>query len=116
MQMQMPPVKTHTFNGRVYKIVIDGPMDGQCTQYKPEYEIWIMAPLEERKGLITAIHEALHACDWRANEARVDQISTEIGSFLWRLGYRRENVRLKRRKPTKKPRRFDVGGAHGPGG
>ena len=81
-------VRTHTFNGRVYKIIVYPPIDGQCTQYKPEHELWIMAPLKTKNGLITAIHEALHAENWTAKEETVDRGSKEIGAFWWRLGYR----------------------------
>ena len=83
-------VKTHTFNGRRYKIDIDK-IDGYCEQYvinENSRSLVILADLKTRKGLITAIHEALHASDWRQSEEAVDRVSKEIGSFLWRLGYR----------------------------
>ena len=87
-EASMKHVKTHTFNGRKYKIRIKPPLDGLCSTYKNERELIIMASLQKRGGIITAIHEALHAENWKADEEIVDRISTEIGSFLWRLGYR----------------------------
>ena len=85
---KMKPVKTHTFNGRKYKIIVSPPLDGQCTTYKSERELWIMESLKTRNGLITAIHESLHAENWAAKEETVVRVSSEIGDFLWRLGYR----------------------------
>ena len=85
-------VKTATFNSRVYKIDIDpdGTV-GMCDQFDPQ-DRWlhIFTDLNTKKGIITTIHEALHAEDWKESEERIDQISEDIGRFLWRLGYRAE--------------------------
>ena len=84
-------VKTHTFNGRKYAIDIDQ-LDGFCEQYKitPEdRRIFILTKPNTRSELITIIHECLHAENWAATESVVDRVSTELGSFLWRLGYRK---------------------------
>ena len=83
-------VKTATFNGRKYKIDIepDG-LDGNCDQYAcNERYFSIYTDLNKQTGLITAIHEGLHACKWDASESSVDTASKDIGRFLWRLGYR----------------------------
>ncbi len=85
----MKPVKTHTFHGRRYYITTE-PLCGSCTTYKRENELFIQADLNKRVGLITAIHECLHAENWAASEEVVERVSAEIGSFLWRLGYRRK--------------------------
>lgn len=86
----MKHVRTHTFNGRKYKIEI-GPLDGCCDQYKcNERYIQIFADLKTKDGLITAIHESLHAENWAASEEVVERVSSEIGSFLWRLGWRKK--------------------------
>ena len=86
-------VKTATFNGRKYKIdLCEEPLDGYCDQYKlseSQRTLCIWTPLDKRNGLITAIHEALHASDWHASEETVDRISNDMGRSLWRLGYRR---------------------------
>jgi hypothetical protein len=84
----MKPVKTHTFNGRRYKIVVKPPLDGLCSQYKNERELIIMESLRTKNGLITALHEGLHAENWAAKEEVVDRVSKELGTFLWRLGFR----------------------------
>ena len=84
-------VKTHTFNGRKYKIEVDPDgANGVCDQYSPKDRyLQIFTDLDRRKGLITAIHEALHAESWTKSEKIVDRVSREIGMFLWNLGYRR---------------------------
>ena len=84
----MRPVRTHTFNGRKYKIIVSPPIDGLCTTYKPERELWIMESLRTKNGLVTALHESLHAEKWTADEDTVKRVSNEIGDFLWRMGYR----------------------------
>ena len=88
----MKPVKTHTFNKRKYTIDI-GKFEGSCDQYKcSDHYLSILADLDTQKGLITAIHEALHACKWTASEDSVDTTSNDIGRFLWRLGFRIKEI------------------------
>jgi hypothetical protein len=89
--LQMKPVKTHTFNGKRHHIYVDEPPLGICfnsVEGKSNNEIYIMTSLKDKWGLITAIHESLHAEKWSAHEETVDRTSKEIGNFLWRLGYR----------------------------
>lgn len=87
----MKPIKTHTFNGRKYKIDLLGPVDGLTDTFNlDDRHLAILADLKTKQGLITVIHESLHACNWRATEDVVDRVSTEIGGFLWRLGYRKK--------------------------
>ena len=81
-------MKTHIFNRKKYRITLAPPLDGLCTASQPVAEIFLFANLSTKKGLITAIHEGLHASDWDMDEKKVDRISEEIGTFLWRLGYR----------------------------
>lgn len=89
----MKPVRTHTFNGRKYTIIAEK-LDGYCDQFDLTAEnartLIILPDLNTRKGLITAIHEALHAEDWTVTEEPIERVSKEIGDFLWRLGYRIE--------------------------
>lgn len=88
----MKPVRTATFNGRKYKIDCDTGVDGWCDQYGlNERYIHIHKPLNTKDGLVTAIHEMLHASNWSKSEKDVDRISIEIGRTLWRLGYRCKN-------------------------
>ena len=90
---QMKPVRTQVFNGRKYSIYIRQPVDGMTDTYSLNSqngrEINIFVDITTKNGLVTLIHEALHAENWAAGEEVVDRVSTEIGSFLWRLGYRR---------------------------
>lgn len=85
-------VKTATFNGRKYRITMDGRLDGWCDQYKlDDRHIVIAATQHTQNELITIIHESLHASNWCKSEEAVDRTSTEIGRLLWRLGYRRNH-------------------------
>ena len=84
-------VRTHTFNGRKYKIEMSGNLDGWCDQYKMgdnQRYITIMAKEGTRNELETIVHESLHACNWRASEQSVEMTAHDIARFLWRLGYR----------------------------
>jgi len=81
-------VKTAQFNGRRYNISVVPAPDGDCSQYKPERELNIYADLRTRNGLITTLHESLHASRWSETEEVVDRVSKDIGRLLWRLGYR----------------------------
>ena len=87
----MRKVKTHKFNGRRYNIFF-GQIDGCCDQYhisEKDREIAILAAPFTKEELITIVHESLHASNWAATEEVVDRVSTEVGSLLWRLNYRR---------------------------
>lgn len=84
----MKEIKTHTFDGKQYRIIL-GDLDGNCDT--DDY-LWLIIErdLSKRIGLETAIHEALHACDWSTKEDKVEIIAHDIARFLWRLGFRRE--------------------------
>lgn len=81
-------IRTAKFNGRIYKIFVREPVDGTCAVYKLERAIDLFTPLNTQVGLITAIHEALHAENWAKSEGTIDRVSIEMGRYLWRLGYR----------------------------
>lgn len=85
----MSEVKTHTFNGLKYHIILDS-LDGNCDT---DTKFWLIVErdLNKRVGLETAIHEALHACSWSTSEEKVTKVAYDIARFLWRLGYRRED-------------------------
>lgn len=83
-------VKTHKFNGIKYDIDFCGPIDGNCDYPKGQRpSIRILCNPESKNGLITLIHESLHAENWAITEEVVDRVSTEIGNLLWKLGYRK---------------------------
>lgn len=79
-------IKTHTFNGRKYHIVIEN-LDGY-TDTDNYYWLIVRRDLDKLVGLETVIHEALHACSWKAKEENVTISAKDIARFLWRLGYR----------------------------
>lgn len=88
MYENLTAVRTATINGRRYQVDVEQ-IDGWCDQYAcNERFIHLIAPLNTQKGLITAIHEALHASNWAKSETTVDRTSKDIGRLLWRLGYR----------------------------
>ena len=82
-------VKTQTFNGRRYKIVHLGNVDGFCDTKPTMDELVNCCKKGTQNELITWIHEAMHAGNWDKHEETVDRSSKEIGRLLWRLGYRR---------------------------
>ena len=86
-------VKTHTLNGRRYKIEFWPDTDGIIDLYainENDRAISIFAKPKTKAELITILHECLHAENWHTTEATVDRVSKEISSLLWRLGYRRK--------------------------
>lgn len=84
----MRKVRTATFNGIKYEIVI-GKVDGAADKYGG-YSLLVNGNLDTQKDLITLIHEAMHAGNWDKHEETIDRSSKEIGRLLWRLGYRRK--------------------------
>ena len=86
----MRPVRTHTFNGiRYYIYVIPEGVSGLC-ENKPDKKrgIWILEDIRTKNGMITVIHESIHASQPSLSEELVDRMSTEIGCLMWRMGYR----------------------------
>ena len=82
-------VKTATFNKVQYEIDVCGPIDGFCNSPRgSDPVVRICTDLKTRKGLITVLHESLHAEGWAKSEEVVDRTSREIGALLWRLGFR----------------------------
>jgi hypothetical protein len=87
----MSTVHTATFNGVRYTIDTD-PIDGCCSPPKPgdrDPILRVCRPLNTMKGIETACHEALHACNFDKKEETVARTARDVGRFLWRLGYRR---------------------------
>ena len=80
------PIRTHTFCGRQYRIIIDE-LDGNADT-DDYYWLIIERDLKKKVGLETAIHESLHACCWSASEEKVTETAKDIARFLWRLNYR----------------------------
>ena len=86
----MRPVKTHTFNKVKYDIDMCGPIDGSCDYPRSSRpSMRITAKPFTKNELITILHECGHAEDWSKSEEIIDRIAAEMGTFMWRLGYRR---------------------------
>lgn len=84
--MKKKKVKTHTFDGVRYEILI-GNFDGAADTHGT-YSLLINGDTNTQKGLITLIHEAMHAGNWDKHEETIERSSKEIGRLLWRLGWR----------------------------
>ena len=87
----MKKVRTHKFNGVVYDIDLDTECAGYCENPVPKGPptLFVGQPIDTKQGLIYLLHEALHASCYATSEDKVDQASQDIGSFLWRLGFRK---------------------------
>lgn len=99
--MQKNRIRTHSFNGVRYQVRADSPIDGWCDPpHKPEKKdfpsIWLPIGLPSgnsrraKNGLISLIHECLHASNYNTHENTVEHVSKDMGRLLWRLGYRRQ--------------------------
>lgn len=93
-------VHTHRFNGIRYHIEVDNRYIGWCDKpKKPDPKEYPAIRLPNglpkgnrrgaRDGLVTLIHECLHAERYSDYENVVDRVAGDIGRLLWRLGYRR---------------------------
>ena len=81
----------HKFNGIVYDI---DPVEAEAYCVSPNGgvpQILFAGGIKSTKAsLITQVHEALHACKWGMPEDDVDRAASDIGSFLWKIGWRLE--------------------------
>jgi hypothetical protein len=80
----------HTFNGVVYRVDLE-PFLAACDQ--PDRsdcpEIHFPNGIRNTKtSLILVVHESIHASNWGLPEETVHRMGQEIGSLLWKLGYR----------------------------
>ena len=91
-------VKTHTFRGKQYRILLDVPRetlgddrvgDTDAPRFAKR-ELRILKGAKDLMLLDTLIHESLHACAWDLDEEAVGETATDIARLLWRLGYRRK--------------------------
>lgn len=84
---------THTFLGKRY-IICYGQCDSPDTINKT---ITVPTTGETLLDLHTIIHESLHACDWGAEEDKVEEVSEKVAKEVWDEGYRKSN-RTKNKK------------------
>lgn len=47
--------------------------------------IWLDTSCGQYERLVTAIHEALHACHWDLDEQAIDETAVDVARFLTRL-------------------------------
>ena len=82
----MKPVRTATFDGIVYEIIVQE-LDGLVSG-KGDRVVLINRNLDTRVGLTTLLHECLHASGWAKSEKVVERTAREAANLLWRLGVR----------------------------
>jgi len=84
----------HKFRNVTYKIDVKTPFGGICdapdivARLKNLPGIHISEDIHEEAGLIALIHEGLHASNWNKSETDVFKTAEDIGSLLWKLGFR----------------------------
>jgi len=89
-------IRTHSFAGRRYRVEVEERVLGYAEvpgkKGRPErLEIYVDPDLPPKRHLEIAIHEALHALIPGASEDAVLIAGKELGRWLWRLGYRRDD-------------------------
>ena len=85
-------IKSHDFAGNRYKVIWKKPGKGAWGMCEdngaPEKTMYISPSLQEYDFLTTCLDEAIHACNFSLDNEHVDEMSSTIGSFLWRIGFR----------------------------
>lgn len=85
-------IRTHTFNGRRWKIDVDSTVDGYCDSPTilddGQHVLYVDRRLTGRARLETIIHEAVHAENPKLPEHVVERTARSVARFVWRLGYR----------------------------
>jgi len=95
----------HTFRNRRWKICITDRLpdnaNGDCDNPSVSgKKIRLRRSAAEKDFLQAAIDEGIHACNWDIDNEMVDEWSTCIASYLWKLGFRlhRNNAEEKQEK------------------
>lgn len=93
MTRMVPVVLRITLLGKRWRLVFDrlgrSKVWGYCDEpTKVNKEIRVDSRLSGQHRLEILIHEILHACDWRADEAVITQQARDMARVLWQLGYR----------------------------
>ena len=73
-------IKTHTFNGVRYEVYI-APLQGvtdAALRHRLAMYIRVGSGVSDKQLMDTAIHEALHACNWDKREATVETVASDI--------------------------------------
>ena len=90
-------IKSHDFAGNRYKVVWKKPLEkdtwGLCEgNDAPEKTMHVSPNLKEYDFLSTCLDEAIHACNFSLDNEHVGDMASSIGSFLWRIGFRLEEI------------------------
>ncbi len=86
-------VKKHKFNGKIYKIKwrkpykCEGLCDDPASPASDRY-IWLNPHSSEEDLILLATHEAIHSCMFFLDEETVTKAGDDIGSFLYKMGFR----------------------------
>jgi hypothetical protein len=95
-------MKTHSFNGRKYKVEPCKKLYGWCSCKGKLSENRIeIVDGKTLAALDTAIHEAMHACgipikyidDSKVVKGKLNSKTMDIARFLWRLGWRKNGAK-----------------------
>lgn len=84
-------MKKHKFRGKSYTLIeCESDSGGECSDPNDSPREMII-PLEGESSydLEVLIHESLHACIWDLCETPVREISNDIATLLWKLGWRK---------------------------
>jgi len=87
----------HTFNGVEYTIIVEKDLLGLCLD-DISHTLTLIAPLTTSIGLQTAVHEAIHAEFPALPENVVNIVGVDIGTYLWKLGFRHQPPKSKGKK------------------
>lgn len=95
---RMLEIKTHTFKGKTYKIVMGvklSPLQGgECdapTNKNKTIRFSKNLHKDPEWQLEVVIHEALHACIWDYSEESIVRLAHDIAKRLYLMGYRSTN-------------------------
>jgi len=104
----MNKIKSHVFRGRRYTLAWRPVTKAEKKQMKVDAigscdgppsakgkSITIDPSLSELELLRAVIDESIHACMWDLDNVAVDEMSSSISRFLWRLGFRDSSSNIK---------------------
>jgi hypothetical protein len=89
-------MKTCTIRNTRFRVIDSATRNDEILGYcsnpiYPRPEICMPINGDEKDDLICILHELIHGACFDLSEDAVDEISTDIGKILWRLGWRKED-------------------------
>lgn len=88
------PDETVIVGKKKIKVKIYGLCDSP-KESEEERKITISPQQSEKDLLITCIDEGIHACNFSIRNDVVNRMSTSIGEFLWKIGFRIKKTKKK---------------------